>query len=368
MTTATATPLHPPGQTTVNLREPGDLIAALPPLIGYHPTDSIVVLFLNDAKKMRIRCVLRAPLPLPEDEDELVSLLCDNVLNSEVPVVQLCVIGGAGTSLPGKESGTVVALPTRPPRRALVLKMTQLLRGQGVEVVESLWAESTRHNATWRDYAHPEITGLVSDPDVSLLAVATIASGGITYDSREALVNSLRGDEKDLARRSKALDKLTDDMIPRELPSTAAGIRAVEAELKNIVDGSFAVSDELVIRLARMLGDHQVRDAALQLTLTPRHSAAAERLWLELTRETPPPERAEPATLLAFAAYHRGDGVLANVAVQQAQQAQPGHMLSELLSRAIAAGLSPKDLVTAVNAPERPDLDRVVPQRREPED
>ncbi|MCK2240334.1 MULTISPECIES: DUF4192 domain-containing protein [unclassified Crossiella] len=370
MTTATATaaPPRPPRQT-VHLWEPGDVIAALPPLIGFHPTDSLVILYLVDRARLEIQRVLRADLPSPAGEEEFIAFACDNILESGATSVQLCVIGGdTRTAAQPEESGTVVALPTRPPRRALVLALTQVLRKQGIEVMESLWAESTRHNASWQDYEHPENTGAVPDPDASLLTVATVAAGGITYNSREELAKNLEGEEQALNRRSCRLDWHTDHTIPGGGPTPAAGIRAIQAELKNIADGSFTVTDNLIVRLALALNDHRVRDVALTMTLREEAGDAAERLWLELTRETPAPECAEPATLLAFAAYRRGDGVLANIALEHATKAQPSHMLASLLGRAIDAGLPPKDVLTAVNNTHRLGMDIVIPQQSTPVD
>ena len=60
-------------------------------------------------------------------------------------------------------------------------------------------------------------------------------------------------------------------------------------------------------------------------------AAAAEQLWAALVRELPDPEAAEPAALLAVSALLRGDGALANVALDRAEQAWPGHRLTRLL-------------------------------------
>jgi hypothetical protein len=57
----------------------------------------------------------------------------------------------------------------------------------------------------------------------------------------------------------------------------------------------------------------------------PREDRRAEQLWLTLARELPEPERAEAATLVAVAAWMRGINALANVALDVAVTAQPGH-------------------------------------------
>ena len=65
--------------------------------------------------------------------------------------------------------------------------------------------------------------------------------------------------------------------------------------------------DTEIVALARALAVPEVRDASLGFAAGAR-SRQAEHLWLELTRSCPAPERAEPACLLAFYAYQRGDG------------------------------------------------------------
>ena len=55
----------------------------------------------------------------------------------------------------------------------------------------------------------------------------------------------------------------------------------------------------------------------------------------------PPPERAEPASLLAVHAYLRGEGVLANMAIDVALDADPGHHLALLLRESIDRGMPP---------------------------
>ncbi|WP_086789874.1 DUF4192 domain-containing protein, partial [Crossiella equi] len=304
--------------------------------------------------------LLRAQLPPQEAEEQFISALCDNVTSQEAPAVQLCLVGGRKT--PTGEDGKVVPLLDRPPRRRLVLAFARALERRGVRVLESLWASHTRYQGTWQEYVNPDRRGTVPNPDHTLLAVATVANGGVTYASREDLAKSLEcADEKALARRNKSLDFLNENPHVFPIQTPAARIRALRAEVKNIDDGSFRVTDELVVRLAYLLCDYRVRDVALAMSMRGA-SVAYEQLWLELTKGTPAPERAEPACLLAFSAYRRGDGVLANLAVDIALKAQPSHTLANLLARAIAVGLPPGDVVAAVNRSYNGAPDFLVPQ------
>jgi hypothetical protein len=101
--------------------------------------------------------------------------------------------------------------------------------------------------------------------------------------------------------------------------------------------------DEDVVSLCLALSDPTLRDAGLSFALGKR-AVAAERLWSVLVTESPDPEAAEPAVLLAFSALVRGDGALANVALERAQQAWPGHRLSSMLLGGLAAGVAPGEL------------------------
>ena len=55
-----------------------------------------------------------------------------------------------------------------------------------------------------------------------------------------------------------------------------------------------------------------------------------------------------PATLLAWSAYLRGDGLTANLALDRALAADPGYRLAGLLAEAYARGVAPESLDEAV--------------------
>ncbi|GAA3819469.1 DUF4192 domain-containing protein [Amycolatopsis tucumanensis] len=127
---------------------------------------------------------------------------------------------------------------------------------------------------------------------------------------------------------------------------SAEHLAVVRAALARAVAGDFDLSDEDVVSLAMALSDLTVRDRCLTTADPPGDppSTAAERLWLELVRRTPMPERAEPAVLLGYSAYRRGDGVLAALAFDNALAAHPGHRLAELLRICLSHQLPPDTL------------------------
>ena len=64
-------------------------------------------------------------------------------------------------------------------------------------------------------------------------------------------------------------------------------------------------------------------------------------LWTECTRRAPAPLDAAPATLLAVSAWLRGDGAMANVALDAGARQRPGLRARRLLREALAACVPP---------------------------
>ena len=101
--------------------------------------------------------------------------------------------------------------------------------------------------------------------------------------------------------------------------------------------------DARVARVLWALTLTEVRDRALATALG-KDAAAAEVLWTECTRRAPVPLDGAPATLLAVCAWLRGDGAMANVALDRALAADPGAVLPRLLADGLAACLPPAEL------------------------
>jgi hypothetical protein len=71
------------------------------------------------------------------------------------------------------------------------------------------------------------------------------------------------------------------------------------------------------------------------------HAEAAERVAIMLTRALTGRDRARAAAVLAFLAYHRGEGVVAGMAIEAALTADPHNSLAALLSTALDCALPP---------------------------
>ena len=113
------------------------------------------------------------------------------------------------------------------------------------------------------------------------------------------------------------------------------------------------LTDDEVARIVWGLRDGEVRDRALELALGAE-PAAAEQLWTECTRRAPAPLDAAPATLLAVSAWLRGDGAMANVALDRALAATPATRLARLLRDGAGRLRAPAELRALLAEPPAP--------------
>ncbi|HEX4831646.1 MAG TPA: DUF4192 domain-containing protein [Trebonia sp.] len=125
---------------------------------------------------------------------------------------------------------------------------------------------------------------------------------------------------------------------------TTATWRAVRAAIMAYRQGGIITDHDQLAWLACALTDTTVRDAAWH-RMTPARNAAHQRLWTTLARAAPGRLAAAPAALLAFCAWQNGDDALARIAVQRAEDSQPGYSLAATMRQAISAatGLPPDE-------------------------
>ncbi|WP_052684277.1 DUF4192 domain-containing protein [Lentzea aerocolonigenes] len=311
----------------IRVRGAGDLYAAIPHLMGFHPSDSLVVLVLKDNV---ISMTMRVDLPRPRHRGMLAAQLEAPLLEHGATDVILAVV------CPPCEH-----MPEQLPHEPLVAALRDKLGGVGVEVVEAVWLPSCQKDAKWLCYLDIDCHGTLPDPGLSAVAAASAHEGNVTFESRAAMAAIAALDPPEaLERRSALLDEL---MTSSGEPDPGAELHRVRDAIDAVADRKGALADTEIVALARALAVPEVRDASMAFA-THTRSRMAERLWLELTRSCPAPERAEPACLLAFYAYQRGDGGIASIALDAAEDACPGHSLTKLLRGALSAGFPPEEM------------------------
>jgi hypothetical protein len=343
---------QPTPAARVRLENPGDLIAAVPHLFGFHPVDSLVVVGLLGGEPTLLGVTLRADLPPPGDAYRLASQLTLPLTKRHTSAVALIVIGPS-------RADPAVGLP----HRELVSICEDVFADAGILVDHQLWVPSTTDGVPWRCYDNQRCAGVLPDYRDTPMARASAAAGARMYSLREDIAATLAPVEPAvLARRTNLLTATSMAEPDRGDPpggSGRAGLGRVLAAVRAFAAGTTTLTDEDVVALTRAISDHRVRDACLDLpavaaalgeppgTVGRAELEAAARLWTALLRNTPAPECAEAACLLAFGAYLDGDGVLAGIALDRAEQADPGHRLTVLMRDGLLIGLDPQLVRTA---------------------
>lgn len=318
-----------PNQPVSRINLPQDALAAVPHILGFHPQDSLVILLMQDKQ---VVTAMRTDLPAVHQRRAVADNVVRAVRSHNATEVMFFVFGG----------GPVVETAEVLPHAELVAVLRQSMDSIEVHTAFTAWAESSASGARWCSYEDPDRNGTLPDPNATELAAASAAAGRVTYADRAELAAQVAPvDDEVLARRAAMLDGMPEWSVRN--PDAPTALRLVRDTIAASNERHAPLSDDEIVQLARALCNSWVRDACLSFAVGDM-AEAAERLWLELTRGCPAPERANPAALLAYSAYARGNGPLASVALDQASFAHPGHRLSVLLGAALEAGMPPQKL------------------------
>ena len=328
---------------TVRLSDPGDVAAALPHLIGFRPRESLVAVSLRGGTGRTLGLTARVDLPATDHRRPVLDGVVRPLLTDRPDAVLLLVVSDDDD----------VAGPQAPelPHRPLVHEAVLAFDRAGVAVREALLVRQGR----WWSYDCARTccapgAGTPLPPEESPLAAAGVLTGRVVESDRAALVRRLAPVGSRAAEgMARACDEVGDELARRTAQLgwdavTEEAWAAVLAALDAVGPGSVqGLADREVARLAWGLRDVDLRDRALVLALGPS-AAAAEWIWTELVRRAPTPLDAAPATLLAVTAWVRGDGALANVALDRALASEPTYSFAVLLRSALDACVPPAEI------------------------
>ncbi|MCC3311428.1 DUF4192 domain-containing protein [Nocardia africana] len=326
--------------TSLRVSAPGEFIAAVPALLGFHPVDSLVVALLErrpPADEVCIKVVARHDLHIGKKQlTAVVTRLADVAANENASAVLVLVIDSTARPASAPHDRHTHAVDI----------LDRALTARGV-VLASAWATRVIDaGAPWWSLLDATESGVVPDPDASALAATFVVAGHPIRRSRGELTRLIEPDPS-LAAQVGAL--LSDDAglrTQRASSEITATVATVIEHVDALAAGSGPTPADMA-SLAMALRTAAVRHCMLGLAGTARLDAA-ERLWALLTRSLPDPDRAHPAALLAFSAYHRGDGVLASIALDAALAADPQHRFARSLDAALRHGTSPPRLGAVV--------------------
>ena len=303
--------------TTVT--SPSELLSAVPFLIGYQPSDSIVLISLQDES---ITMAIRVDFP------ESISPLEASALAGKLR-------GGDGALL-------VSYIPDDcDDVEGVIRPITEAIEEFGIPIKESIIVVGQR----WRSLicGDPSCCPVEGSPIPEIadsrVAAEEIARGTpMPFKDISAMVESLKPDldsvVTEMLQRIPAIDYSKDPV-----PYQREGASAVIDFLNDFKIDRICRNKRLVALLLVRLNDLQVRDFALGcMNAESDHFFDA---WRWLLRKAPQGFVAAPATLLSVAAYERGDGAMANIALEKAEQDQPRYSLVTLLRQLFGSGKPP---------------------------
>ncbi|HET6499701.1 MAG TPA: DUF4192 domain-containing protein [Amycolatopsis sp.] len=363
----TTTSVPPFGGITARIHNPAQLIAAVPHLLGFRPTGSLVVIGLDGTTGGHMGPLIRADLPKDAHARDLAVSFANAVRGQPGRAFTFLIVGRHPDDSPP---------PGQLPHTRLVIELVLAFDRIGKVVDRVLFTPEIRAGTPWTCYHERGCAGVIPD-DASTTVAATLAlMGFVTFDSRAEMERQLDPDDpaavagrasllRDLGGTPDSSDDPASGGASGDTPGERAGgssfaeasdkvvdasirkaLHAVRELLDQAVQGPVALTDGQVVRLALALSHRSVRDACLATALPPasERSMRIEALWRELVRKTPAPHRAEPATLLGYSAYLRGDGAFARAAFHNALEAMPKHTLAGLLLRCLDSTMAPDRL------------------------
>lgn len=315
------------------LTSPHDLLAAIPFLIGYHPSDSLVIVSLKED------CVGMA---MRVDYPNLEAANATEVFDSLV--YHLVREGAQG---------------------ALIVAYVPDDRNDGVEILENISIALSRveipireslviTHGRWRSVlcgdqeCCPEQGNALPEISSSRIAVEQVAEGRpMPYGNREGMAESIAA--LPLANDADFLVQVEEFRVDPDCEHLQkvqrSGALAVLDLASRFIAGSMgcdiAGDQQLSAQVLGSLSDIQIRDFALG----SHDEASIETywtMWRYLVRIAPSGFVAPVASLLAALSYERGEGALAQRCLDRALADDPSYSLAALLRRVFSAGWPPE--------------------------
>lgn len=343
----------PPMLATVSAT--GDLIAAIPAMLGFTPSRSLLLICLDGriGENLTIGTVMRHDLSFPDPDVTLrtvgtvgtVSMEMADVIDRFAAVCMRDEVRAAIAVVVDDGTNTSVEAGRGDARyQALGSRLEDRLQARGTHLLDTFLTENIAQGCAWISLTEPRERGTVSDPRSSAVTLAYVLGGRAMLESREALAEMLQPSDTELSRQVRAgMAAAREADMPSERTSIERILQEIGRWEQSPLDQprSLEISAVQIAEFGVALTRLMVRDSMLALVLHDC-AATAEQLWSHLLRTLPAPERACPATLLGFSAYARGDGVMAGVAIELALAADPDYSLARLLDSALNAGARPE--------------------------
>jgi Domain of unknown function (DUF4192) len=304
----------------INLSTEQAVISAIPALLRFVPTDSIVAIMFSpsDEPRSEPRCAIRFDVTVDREQAQRFADTCHLTAqdNSGAILVAICD-------------------PEHDEHALDILEDTRTgLHSQGIQVLQMLTTHSLTDAGRWINPDTGEDGPTIPYTDAAITA-EVILRGAPIEKSRDAIDAEFTLTD---AAPYVAVEEDFDDLVHHTV-----------AELCALITGSAdAPADDLATRAAiTITEDVHLRDALLRIGLG--HERATAQMWTALAAQLRGHARAHVLTVAAFNYYLAGDPIRAGIAIDHVDDAVtaahlPMPNLADLLSAALRAGLEPAKL------------------------
>lgn len=305
----------------VRITSPASLIAAVPYLLGFEPTDSLVLVGLREGQITVTARVDLDQLDQPRGIADLMTVLATKAESSDV----LALTYGDRT-----EVDTIAATAAECGMRLL----------EHVRVAGGRYFSLT---CPIEGCCPAEGTPIVADNAVAAEFVALGASKVSSREDLDAILAPVPDTERLVPLIHAAEQAAVDQTLAgKHAARSTADKRALFAAARR-EDRRW--SDEETARFAAALsGGYEIRDAVWMAIDDGRLDG--RDLFLHLARTLPATHRAPALFLFAWKTWREGNGALAAMAAERALQADPAYSAADLLTAALARGVDPRRMPT----------------------
>ncbi|WP_370964932.1 DUF4192 domain-containing protein [Amycolatopsis sp. cg9] len=287
-----------------------NLLAAIPALFGFTPTDSLVIVaaVVHTDGTVRLGRTTRFDLDLALRLFRVIVADLSRALGDQ-PIQRLI-----GAVVHDTSDATDL------PYRSQLHQLVHQLHESGFTNTEFLHVPTFTPGATWSCYHVDDHTGTLPDPAISPVTTERVANGNRIYSNRKTFLTQFVPVPADLRDRIATLaDPITEHVQAEELAGNFPRLRQLLQLLDDVVTaathGQLPTDHHEIAELIAALTSFLLRDIHLIQDTEPR-CAAAQSLWLHLWRYAPARYAPTMTALAAVTAYLRKDGKVAGLIIQ----------------------------------------------------